>query len=116
MQAKQLVRPLVSVLIIGSSVCCLYNVMADDTELRREAGRVACGEGKLVAPWRVGRYPVWQTYGFQCPAGSVDVTCTRSLYLLGEYTCTWDSGNPPLSRNGAKPPASTPPAPRTSGH
>ena len=91
MNAKQLARPLFSVIIVGSSVCGLYNVMSDDTELQQRASRVACGEEEVTAPWRAGRYPVWQSYGFRCRSGSVDVTCTRSLYLVGSYSCTKDT-------------------------
>ncbi len=99
MEAKQLVRPVLSLLVLSSSACFIYNAMGDDTELRREASRVACGaDGEEVSPWRVGRYPIWQSYGFRCSSGSVDVTCTRAFYLVGDYTCRWDSGNAPPSQ------------------
>ena len=100
LNAKQLVRPLFSVLVVGSSVCFLYNVMADDSELRVEAAHAACGPEESVEPWRVGRYPVWQTYGFRCSSGSVDVTCTRTYYLFGAYTCEPDAGNAPPRGQG----------------
>ena len=96
--ATQLVRLVFSILVVGSSVCFLYNVMADDSELRIEAGHAACGSEESREPWRVGRYPVWQTYGFRCSSGSVDVTCTRTFYLFGKYNCTLDAGSALPSR------------------
>ncbi|MBN2194403.1 MAG: hypothetical protein JW751_16420 [Polyangiaceae bacterium] len=89
-EAKRLLRPIISILIIGASLAGLYNVMSDDTELRRQAATIACGNDEQRTPTQGGRYPIFQHYVFQCRSATVPVTCTRAAYLVGPYTCTRD--------------------------
>lgn len=89
-QVKPFVRPLVSAVIIGASIAGLYNVMSDDAELRRHAGRIACGDDAVRSPSQGARYPIFQKYTFQCGSQTVPTTCTRTAYLLGPYTCRKD--------------------------
>ena len=90
--SKRLVRPLISVLILGATALGLYNVYGDNTEVVSMAKQAACGdEPKCSADMRSqGRHAFAQTFTFQTNLkgqSSVDVACTRSLYLIGAYTC-----------------------------
>jgi hypothetical protein len=89
-EAKRYVRPLISATLIGASIAGLYNTMSDDTELRRQASAVACGDTEARDPTQGGRYPVFQRYVFQCKTSSVQVSCWRAAVLIGPYTCLKD--------------------------
>jgi hypothetical protein len=86
---KPLARKIFSALLIGGSILGLINVMGDNSEVREAAKRLAC-QSEDCHQFREGRYPFWQTFGFSPKSGSVDVTCVRAAYLVGEWRCTKD--------------------------
>jgi hypothetical protein len=99
------VRRLGSVLLIAGTVLGLYNVYADNTEVRVLAERTACGERDCTARvTRESRSPISQSFTYQTELtekgrprrqASVDVECQRAYYLLGEYSCKAQGVIPP---------------------
>ncbi len=97
-QGRGLLRSLSSVLLLGGTALGLYNVYADNADVKALAQKVACGERPCTAKvTRESRSPLAQEFTFQTElvergkpkrGASVDVTCKRALYLLGEYSCT----------------------------
>ena len=86
--SKRLIRPLISILIIGATLLGLYNVYGDNSDVVVLAKIVACGDPDCKATkTHEARYPFTQGFTFQTKKGSVDIRCARSLYLLGEYSC-----------------------------
>jgi hypothetical protein len=84
---RGIIRPIISVTLIVLSVLGLINVYSDNSEVVREASRLACSgcEARLV---QSGRSPVSQALTFQTGPGSlVTVECRRGLIFLGEYKC-----------------------------
>jgi hypothetical protein len=93
--SKRLIRPTISILLVVATALGLYNVYGDDAEVTRLAEQAACGTEKCsVTTLRRERSAFSQGFSFQTtletkgkPTVSVDVSCTRSLILLGDYTC-----------------------------
>ena len=72
------------------SVAAAYNVMSDNVEVERMAKGVACGDQGPdcnAQMTRMERTPIGQTFAYATPKRSVDVRCTRALYLVGDYAC-----------------------------
>lgn len=85
---KQVLRSAFSLTLIVLSVLGLMNVYSDNSEVVAMAGRVACAscQPRLV---QAGRSPIAQTLTFQTgPQNLVVIECKRSLYFLGEYSCS----------------------------
>ena len=79
-------RKALSALIILATIAGLYNVMADLPEVEVQAKEVACG-GADCTKTQAERWPWARGFTFQSKKGSVDVTCKRSLLLVGAYAC-----------------------------
>jgi hypothetical protein len=84
---KSPARKALSALIILATIAGLYNVIADNAEVLAQAKQVGC-DGSDCAQTRESRWPWAQGFTFQSKRGSVDVTCKRSLFLVGAYACT----------------------------
>ncbi len=99
--AKRFIRPLISATLIGASVLGLLNVYADNADVVRNAEGVACDQKPdcTARLTRVDRSPLAQSFGFALSyemQGDKKVTgrptdravkCSRTLVLLGDYTC-----------------------------
>ena len=80
-------------LCVFASVAALYNVYSDNAATEALAFSVACGGARDCAPviTSMMRTPFGQELTIQTrpPRGeTVPVACVRSLYLVGDYTCT----------------------------
>jgi hypothetical protein len=105
MAERSMVRSLSSVLLLGGTALGLYNVYADNTELKAQAQKVACGDRPCQASiTRESRSPLSQTFSYQTElsekgkprrTASVDVECKRAYFLLGEYGCVGQGVLPP---------------------
>jgi hypothetical protein len=92
---KTLLRPTISALLIGATILGLINVYGDNRDVVQQAERVACGsEPCSTNMTRVERNPISQNFTFQTQpvqkaqrGRSVDVTCRRTAWLLGDYVC-----------------------------
>ncbi|MFO0570630.1 MAG: hypothetical protein U0263_33640 [Polyangiaceae bacterium] len=83
-------RALVPVVLLGLSGLGLYNVFADNSEVRARAAALAKTD-KDPSPrmTRESKNPIGQSFDFQVSgAGQVEVSCRRAFYLVGEYACT----------------------------
>ncbi|MCA9598965.1 MAG: hypothetical protein KC776_36895 [Myxococcales bacterium] len=89
-EARRIVRPIISLCLIGVTVLGFMNVYGDNTEVIRMSEDLACsGQDKCDAKIReMAKNPLWHTYRYSVPkVGDVTVQCQRSLYLVGEYSC-----------------------------
>ena len=88
---KRVLRRSFSVILIAATVLGLYNVYSDNAAVVAMAEATACGGRNCTARiTRQERNPFTQSFTFQTSIKShstVDVTCARSLYLLGDYSC-----------------------------
>jgi hypothetical protein len=80
-------RRVLSALIVVATIAGLYNVMGDLPEVELQAKGVACGAADC-SKTHAERWPWARGFTFQSKQGSVDVTCMRSLLLVGAYSCT----------------------------
>lgn len=88
MEGKQVARLGLTAVLAAASVAGLYNVFADNAAVRELAKRTACDGTSCDAQMtREGKTPIGQSFTFQRPSGSVDISCRRAFYLLGEYAC-----------------------------
>jgi len=104
-ESRGIVRRLSSILLLGGTALGLYNVYSDNAELKRFAEQTACGGRECSSKiTRESRSPISQEFTFQTELvekgkpgrrASVDVTCKRSLILLGAYACTAQGALPP---------------------
>jgi hypothetical protein len=106
-EARRVVRPLISVLLIGITITGFINVFSDNAEVIKLAQTTACGTPTCAYQIvREARNPIMQSFTFQTTlterrnanqSMTVDVDCHRSLYLVGEYQCERKGGAPPAS-------------------
>lgn len=91
-EARRIIRPIFSILVIGATALGLLNVLGDNSEVITEAHNVACGDQTCKAQMtRLSRNPFWQEFTFATnikAQNTVSVTCHRTYYLLGPYQCT----------------------------
>lgn len=93
--AKQLARPLMTVILLGITVLGLINVYGDNSEVKQKAQLVACGGKDCPTQLtRLERNPIAQEYDFVAEPrgarkGSVTVTirCARANVLIGDWEC-----------------------------
>lgn len=80
---------IVFLLCVVFSGAALYNVMSDNSETEKLAAEVACDNAPMCAKQKtfMERTPFSQSFTFALKKGSVDVKCTRSLVIFGEYAC-----------------------------
>lgn len=105
MAERSIVRSFTSVLLLGGTALGLYNVYFDNTEVKAQAQRTACGDRQCTARiMRESRSPLAQNFTYQVELqekgkarreASVDVECKRAYYLLGEYACVGQGVLPP---------------------
>lgn len=80
---------LIVCLFVGSAG--IYNVVSDNKHVERMAMRIACDDlkeeecnGRVT---RMARNPFTQSFEIHTKKRAVDITCHRSAYLVGEYSC-----------------------------
>ena len=105
MEAHSLVRPLFAALCLTATALGLNNTYGDDTDVKALAEKVACGTTPcVVKTLSEHRSAFKHSFGYQTAlvekgksknSASVDIDCTRSYVLLGEYRCTVVSGGLP---------------------
>lgn len=97
-EVKRILRPVLSVVLIGASVLGLLNVFGDNAEEEAAAKRLACGaqsdcDAQIT---RLSRTPLGQsfTFGLGYEGGKrgqrpteVSVSCKRAYVLLGSWAC-----------------------------
>src|SRR5688500_4068348 len=98
-EAKNIIRPLVSISLIGLTVLGFYNVFGDNTETRALAESTACGKARCsVRLLENARNPIGQSFEFQTgETARVRVSCHRSFYFLGDWKCEREGGPAPAS-------------------
>ena len=95
---KSPIRSLFSALLVGATVLGLYNVYADNADVRTLAEKTACSDRPCTAKIsRESRSPIGQSFTYQIElnekakvkrSASVDVECQRAYFLVGEMHCT----------------------------
>ncbi|MGC4066034.1 MAG: hypothetical protein QM784_15565 [Polyangiaceae bacterium] len=95
-KSTRILRPLLSVVLIGASVLGLINVYGDNSEVLVQAKRVACG-GKECGTQltQLERSPIAQTFHLVAQEDKNAhknvthvVECKREQFLVGEWRCT----------------------------
>jgi hypothetical protein len=93
--SKRLIRPVVWILVVGATALGLYNVYGDNADVVAQAEQVACGAAKCAVSMTHQERAAWgQKFTFQTSLEekgkkyeTVDVSCSRSMVLVGEYSC-----------------------------
>jgi hypothetical protein len=92
----RILRPLLSVVLIGASVLGLINVYGDNADVLAQAKRVACG-GTECEPQltQLERNPITQTFHLVAQEDKKAhrnvthvIQCKREQLLVGEWRCT----------------------------
>jgi hypothetical protein len=92
--------------LVVASILGAYNVLSDNADVERLAQQVACDAVQAPAPQakppqkgaavpagcgasktRMERTPIAQTFDFTTSKKQVQVRCTRSAVLVGDYAC-----------------------------
>lgn len=104
-ESRGALRNAFSVLLFAGTALGLYNVYGDDTAVRALAEKSACaGRPCKATVTRESRSPITQSFTYQTEltekgkqhrGASVDVTCQREFFLVGEYHCTAQGALPP---------------------
>ena len=94
----RITRGVVMALCIGVTVAGLMNVYGDNSEVVSKAQSVACGSPNCaIRVTRMERNPFTQSFTFQTKLEqrqnanqemTVDVSCQRAYFLLGEFSCS----------------------------
>lgn len=82
-------RAILPIVLVGLSLLGMYNVFADNAEVRQLAESLAKSP-KDTQPrlTRESKNPIGQSFDFQvADRGIVNVDCRRSYYFLGAWTC-----------------------------
>ncbi len=105
MAAKSIVRPLFAVVCLLGTALGLNNTYGDDTEVKAQAEKAACGSASCsVKMLHEGRSAFKQSFAYQTSlvqkgktdhSASVDVECQREYLLIGTYHCAIVSGGLP---------------------
>lgn len=100
MSDRGLARPVFAILCIAVTAAGLMNVYGDNSEVVKQAERVACGrEDCSVTVTRVERGPISQSFTFQteitergkgASGNTAAVTCRRAFWFVGDYECRRD--------------------------
>ena len=105
--AKSIARTLVPIVLLGATALGLYNVFADNSEVRRQAESMACGKpGCGVRLTRESRNPIAQSFTYQVDdkQRTATVNCSLSLLLFGEWRCEREGGPLPAPSASARKP------------
>jgi hypothetical protein len=84
------IRKGISILLLVATILGLYNVYADNPEVRKLAEQAACGKSGCVRTLRSHRTPMGQDFEFQTsvqPQHSLEVHCARAYLLVGAFAC-----------------------------
>ena len=95
---NRILRSAFSVVLVVATVLGLINVYGDNSEVKLLAERTACGKDNCATTMtRMERNPISQSFTFQTRikqpnqgAQTVEVTCHKSAWLLGDYECAVD--------------------------
>jgi hypothetical protein len=103
-EAKNVIRPLVTILCLGVTILGFYNVFGDNAEARSMAELTACGKPSCsVRLLENARNPIGQTFEFQVgETARSRVSCHRAFYLLGDWKCEREGGPAPAASGSAK--------------
>jgi hypothetical protein len=77
-------------LALAAGLAGAYNVLSDNTALQAQAAATACTGAKppcRPALARLMRTPFSQELDYRVSGKTVQVTCKRSIVLVGPYTC-----------------------------
>jgi hypothetical protein len=88
------IRKAISVLLLVATLLGLYNVYAEQPEVKQLAEHTACGNAGCVRLLRSHRTPMGHDFEFQTslqPPRSLDVHCARAYLLLGSFDCASQS-------------------------
>jgi hypothetical protein len=74
---------------LGITVACFRNVFWDNEALEQMAEAMACGgtPGCHAQLTRMMRTPVGHDYAYMTAKRTIEVSCAREFYLVGEYHC-----------------------------
>lgn len=105
MAERSVIRSITSVLLFAGTGAGLYNVYFDNTEIKAQAQRTACGDRPCTASiTRESRSPIGQSFTYHVElqqkgkthrTASVDVECKRAYFLVGDYSCVGQGVLPP---------------------
>ena len=95
--SRSLFRPLLTLTCVVLTVLGLRNTYADNSEEKKLAEQVACGNAPCSTnQLSEARNPISQTFAFQILSGKgpatqskgvVQVECSRQYTFLGDYEC-----------------------------
>ncbi|MBI3203462.1 MAG: hypothetical protein HYZ29_18130 [Myxococcales bacterium] len=97
-------RAALPVVLLALSALGLYNVFADNTEVRQMAQKLAASP-KDTQPriTREAKNPIGQSFELSVDGrGQVSVSCRRAFYLVGEWACSVEGGAAPAPSASAK--------------
>jgi hypothetical protein len=91
-------RAALPIVLLLASLLGLYNVFADNAEVRQLAqGLAKTPKDSQPRMTRESKNPIGQSFEFQVDGrGSVSVSCRRAFFLVGGWQCAVE-GNPPAS-------------------
>lgn len=85
-----MIKKFVALSCLVGSALALYNVYSDVAPVQKNAESIACAPTSCAALIGMERTPIGVTFRFQVQRNKADtaqVRCSRSLLLLGDYTC-----------------------------
>jgi hypothetical protein len=94
-ELSRILRPIISIVLLGATVLGLLNVFGDTTEVDVMSSSAACKAQTACTTrvLRLSRTPIAQSYGYSVreegrePYES-EVTCKRQWILAGDYSCS----------------------------
>ena len=97
-------RSLIPVVLLALSALGLYNVFADNSEVRQLAqGLAKTPKDSQPRMTREAKNPIGQSFDFQVDGrGLVTVDCHRAYYLVGAWSCSLPGGATPAPSGSAK--------------
>ena len=91
MAASKVIRPAISVLLLGFTALGAMNVYSDNTELKARVETMACGKvGCAARLIREERSAFSQKFEYQTsvsPIVTKSYVCTKSAIVFGEHSC-----------------------------
>lgn len=96
-ESRSPLRAALPVVLLALSALGLYNVFADNTEVRQMAQKLAVSpKDSQPRMTREAKNPIGQSFDFSVDGrGQVSVSCHRALYLVGDWACTVAGGAAP---------------------
>lgn len=92
-------RAAIPVVLLALSALGLYNVFADNSEVRQMAQSLAkTPKDSQPKMTREAKNPIGQSFDFQVGGrGLVSVSCHRAYYLVGAYSCSLEGDAAPAA-------------------